>query len=338
MCSAVWATASKECDAMIQMHTQQARLHGGAIGPRRTGGFTLIELLVVVAIIALLISILLPSLQSAREQAKTTTCAQSLHQLGLSVQYYVDENMDRLPFIRGAQGQNGCTVAPFRQYDMIFNLWRYQKDMKIYQCPSAVGKKSSVENSILVPPGQQGISPGYYSALAEDDRWVNEARAWFPHFDVQRDTRSDGAGDLVIPSVSTEYWFNDFNSPSVTTGQPCVRELNPLTGRQEYLPNVNGGRVSALPVSNQTMTFADAWHTIPRERHQGGKNVLFLDAHVERMPRLRTLDCVSVRAGNQARQDVDTFGNAPYWYWGLTRFGVRIDPGCTTLLAAWEDY
>ena len=49
---------------------------------RRTGGFTLIELLVVVSIIALLISILLPSLSRAREKAKLTVCRSNIPVFG----------------------------------------------------------------------------------------------------------------------------------------------------------------------------------------------------------------------------------------------------------------
>jgi prepilin-type N-terminal cleavage/methylation domain-containing protein/prepilin-type processing-associated H-X9-DG protein len=59
--------------------------------------FTLIELLVVVAIIALLISILLPSLSSAREQARAVVCGQHLRQFGNGLQVYAGENRDWIP-------------------------------------------------------------------------------------------------------------------------------------------------------------------------------------------------------------------------------------------------
>ena len=64
---------------------------------RNTRGFTLIELLVVVAIIALLISILLPSLARARKQAKRSVCASNLHQIGLAMPAYLQDNNDWYP-------------------------------------------------------------------------------------------------------------------------------------------------------------------------------------------------------------------------------------------------
>ena len=63
----------------------------------RRAGFTLIELLVVVAIISLLISILLPSLTRAREQAKQVRCAANLRQIGVADLYYASDFNDYLP-------------------------------------------------------------------------------------------------------------------------------------------------------------------------------------------------------------------------------------------------
>jgi prepilin-type N-terminal cleavage/methylation domain-containing protein/prepilin-type processing-associated H-X9-DG protein len=62
-----------------------------------TTGFTLIELLVVIAIIAVLMAVLFPALQRAREQSRRVTCANNLKQINTSLQMYGNENNAQLP-------------------------------------------------------------------------------------------------------------------------------------------------------------------------------------------------------------------------------------------------
>lgn len=90
---------------------------GNRTKSRPAAGFTLIELLVVVAIIALLISILLPSLRCAREQAKTVKCGAQMRGFGTGLHTYFSENNDFIP------GVNTSGVA--------MRAKRYATDTKI---------------------------------------------------------------------------------------------------------------------------------------------------------------------------------------------------------------
>ena len=83
--------------------------------------FTLIELLVVVAIIALLIAILLPSLARAREMARRSMCASNLRQIGLAMIQYAQTSDDSFPAVTAPTGaaviatnEGGTPNNPFR--------------------------------------------------------------------------------------------------------------------------------------------------------------------------------------------------------------------------------
>lgn len=95
--------------------------------------FTLIEVLVVVAIIALLVSILLPSMRAARENARYTVCMSNLRQMGMVNRLYLQDNRDYFP---DATGKDPLTVN-----DDIFDgkhfYGRYLSgQLKILLCPT----------------------------------------------------------------------------------------------------------------------------------------------------------------------------------------------------------
>jgi prepilin-type N-terminal cleavage/methylation domain-containing protein/prepilin-type processing-associated H-X9-DG protein len=97
-------------------------------------GFTLIELLVVIAIIAILAALLLPALSSAKQRAWTTSCNSNLHQIGLGMRMFADDNDGYYPESGGDIYWN-ATDATTGKASWMQQIFPWVGNTNVYNCP-----------------------------------------------------------------------------------------------------------------------------------------------------------------------------------------------------------
>jgi len=149
----------------------------------RHGGFTLIELLFVIAIIAVLIALLLPAVQSAREAARRIQCINNLKQIGLAFFNY-ESSIGAMPPSMCAAGFgntvtwiNGWSalarIMPYSEQGNLFNsmsfaLWKedpqnataISQNVSFLLCPSAVNAQVSTHDYGLSGVTSYGVNQG----------------------------------------------------------------------------------------------------------------------------------------------------------------------------------
>lgn len=171
----------------------------------RRSGFTLIELLVVISIIAVLISLIAPAVQSARRAARRVQCLNNMRQVGLAMQNFVGQTGGRLPYLHGDDGDPTTFTDRYQ-------TWPRQLLLLLDQ-PAIDRELRTVESVPQTDPGGQ---------------WVPKTLTVFTCPDDQNNFGRPGGLSFVGNAgyVSPKHWgTDDPNQQDITlTGHPLFME------------------------------------------------------------------------------------------------------------------
>lgn len=205
--------------------------------------FTLIELLVVIAIIAILAAMLLPALASAKQRAWTTSCTSNLHQIGLGLRMFADDNTDFYPE-SGADIYWGAIDPTTQKASWMEQANSYVGSTNAYNCPG----------NVQLPQNMQG--PFNY---------FNGCRAAYV---VTGGFAAVKGSAILFPSAYV-LSGDTCGIPKVSSGEGLGDSFDPLDAdKDDYSQNCVGGPTNGTPY--------ELWQV-----HSQGQNVLFGDGHAK---------------------------------------------------------
>lgn len=214
-------------------------------------GFTLIELLVVVAIIALLISILLPSLQQAREQAKRVKCAANLRSIGQSMAILWEDYDNYSPTID--DGGNGPYNMMYTWFTVLFDVGSAgNRDLQI--CPS---------RQLNGPIEERGVLWGF--------NYINE-------FGVNESSKPGTDTSYGLSTMISNSWPQD-RFPDAT------RQILVADGQWNWMGNYNARyAMQGFAGINLPLDQQPNWQATVDWRHDKRQflaNICYMDGHVD---------------------------------------------------------
>jgi len=244
---------------------------------KKARAFTLIELLVVVAIIALLISILLPSLKEARALGKAVACSANLKNMGNAMRMYLDENGGFYPCGHAIRSRDSIISWAPRMLKYL------AKERRVFKC-------QEVEESVYIVP-----------EYTNNSRFTNPMTVALGYEPGERAMMGDRIGGRL---EFFSYGYNESGS------DPIISYDNPCIGIGVHArPNVTAaieGEVNEKVVRNPSQLIVigdvvvdgewDQWLNPhpgnffagpPADRHQQGSNMLFADGHAQKFKRHR---------------------------------------------------